>query len=236
MISKFFFASLGLALICGCAAALPAPTPLDKERSIIGISVNVRAPIRLFSNQAQRVYFVRIESGEPTYQEALIASNYTKGDYVYLLNARPGRYAAVAASSSNVSRGPLFPSTSPSGPSMTVRFTSTIYLSEKLIRASVVEVKPATVAFMGEFIVDSSIGVEGADPAQAHYYRLLEPGAETRSAFATLMSGEQAYRAADYQSDHSNIAQQKFLDYTRQAIEEAGWTSVLQNPVKADKP
>lgn len=240
MTPKIFLASIGPVLICGCTTVLPPPAPLDKERSVIGISVNVRAPIRLFSSQAQRVYFVRIESGDPIYQETLIPSNYTKGDYVYLLNAKPGRYAAVAASYERVNAVPMFPLPLPPGISVTVGaptvFKSTTYFSEELIHKISVEVKPSTVAFMGEFIIDSSVGVEGADQAQAHYYRLLEPSAESRNAFLTLMSGEQSYRGANYQSDHSDAAQQKFLDYTREAIAEAGWMSVLQNPVRTDKP
>jgi hypothetical protein len=83
--------------ISGCLP--PAPTPINERSAAIGVSVEkVWASFGFATEYPERVYFIRwSDSRDVTEQEEIIASNFSRGTRVYLLNAKPGRYSAVAA-------------------------------------------------------------------------------------------------------------------------------------------
>ncbi len=213
----------------GCATT-PPPSRLTSESSVIGISVKVRA-FKLISSPQEWVYFVRLDAGDLGAQEEVIPSNYSQGNYVYLVNAEPGRYAAVAASRSRQS------STGPMGigggfsVSVSITTQDTTYFSRELIEKTSVTVGPGSVAFMGNLVVDRS-GFGDAAPVQLHYLRLLAPKDEEESFLEAMMKGK-SYKGAEYQVDQSQKALQKFLNRTRTLMAETDWARVLQNPVGA---
>ena len=72
-------------------------TPVDTRRIAMDL-----LPTDALRERIDEIYdydFVRLDEGDPLAMPYLIQANYFEDGYVYLLNARPGRYAAVAASS-----------------------------------------------------------------------------------------------------------------------------------------
>ena len=92
----FFLLLLGLVPSLACATTLPPPAREAPDLCVIAISVSISAPL-WGHTQAEYVYFVRLDDSETYGHYRPIRSNYTSGKYVYLFNARPGRYAVVAA-------------------------------------------------------------------------------------------------------------------------------------------
>jgi hypothetical protein len=86
-----------LLLIASLASAKPLPLEApDPARGVVGIRIKVIPPAKIGGNSADAVYFVRVvEEGDRFNSESLVHSNYSKGEHVYLLNAKPGRYVAV---------------------------------------------------------------------------------------------------------------------------------------------
>ena len=229
-IAKALLIALVVTSLPACES-LPAPAPMDETSSGIGIRVKTRAPIKLFSNKPDRVFFIRLPEGgrSPYTTDQLIASNYLKGEYVYLLNVPPGRYAAVATSRTQ-SGSPFAPPTE-GGVSVTLsvgRTNYTTFFSEELIKQTEVTVGPASIAFAGEFVIDTTVGLKGAEDVQLHYFRLLAPGAENRSGLAAIFSGDYHYRGSLHDVRKDQEATQRFLKKTREYLGEAGWCRMLQ--------
>jgi hypothetical protein len=225
-------AIVAMAVFCGCVI-VPFPMPAGLDRSVLAIAMKHQCdPIffGLFCYETRSVYFVRLDhdNQDPFSQEDVIFANYLKDEYVYLVNAKPGRYAAVKAvfgktvASANPQESPT-------------EFVVSTYLSKDLIQKTLVEVRPSSVVFMGEFVVEPLGGMKGADEAQLHYYRLLEPGAENRGFFRTLLfgGGSSANRGTEFESDQSEEAKRRFLEAARPQLEKSGWLRILRNPVDA---
>ncbi|MCH9044609.1 MAG: hypothetical protein IIA40_00720 [SAR324 cluster bacterium] len=84
-----------LMLLAGPASCLTAPPPANSDSAAIGIAVT----LGLGDSTPKLVYFVRLtDSANLIEQIEVSRSNYSRGNRAYLLNARPGRYVAVAAS------------------------------------------------------------------------------------------------------------------------------------------
>lgn len=169
-----------LLVLSACITLPPPPGPEDSQSAALGISLVVRPPLRLFGLADQKtdmtVYFIRLdeEKGAPDsfLQNTLYRSNYTHGNQVYLLNAKPGRYAAVVVF---FERTPPQPSAIPgavpvaSGPPK--EFWT--YLSEDVIRQTEVTVPPGAIRYMGDFVIDQAVGMKNADEAQDYYHRFV---------------------------------------------------------------
>jgi hypothetical protein len=197
--------------LLGCATTLPPPKPLDHQMGGIGISLKTRPPVKIVTQKPDRVYFVKLHEGTESslIQSSVMASNYVKGDYIYLLNAPPGRYVAVAATRSQfvVSLGKTDYAT---------------YFPKELIKLTEVTVKPGSVVFMGEFIVDQSVGLKGCDDVQLHYYRLLAPGAENR-----IMFGDYHYRGSLYRAHQDKAAYDQYLIKAKEHLGDTGWAEFM---------
>ncbi len=140
-------------LLAGCAS-LPPPEPINSNSSMIAITVKTTT---WFAVLPDRVYFVRLD-GAPTSGlmpgEGVIQSNYAKGRYVYLLNAEPGRYRAVACR--RVER-------------MTPTRVYDTYFNLDILEMTEVTVIPGSVNFIGEYTVKES-GFGNVKP-----WRMLPP-------------------------------------------------------------
>ena len=221
-------AIIAIAVLSACAGQLPAPTPQDGASAGIGILVKTRAPIKLFSAKVDSVMFVRLEGNDRSQYISTqpIASNYNKDGYIYLLNAPPGRYAAVATFRSQASA----PTAPAGGGGVTVTVNPgdtdyTTYFSRDLVKATEVTVEPGRIVFMGEFIVDTSTKFENADDVQSHYFRLISPGVEDRNKFLGLMSGDYHYTGTLYKVNQNEEVRERFLATTKENLGEAGWFS-----------
>lgn len=230
--------SLIIIALSACAS-LPPPKPLEPESAAIGISLKLQGPIKLFKNEAARVFFVKVDRKDNPYNKTqLISSNYVKGNQVYLLNAKPGQYAAVAAFYDKDS--PLFPPSSPSGGvSVSVTYSRktqyTTYFSKEIIENTLVEAKPGTMTFMGDYVVDMSLRFKDADDAQLHYYRLIAPNEENKNAFLSLISGDHHYRGSPHEMNHDKQAEIRFLTHAIETFGGSGWINIVQKRIKALK-
>jgi hypothetical protein len=177
---KTILPTVFLLVLSACVTLPPPPGPEDSQSAAIGISLVVRPPVRLFGLADQKtdmtVYFIRVdeEKGAPDsfLQNTLYQSNYTHGNQVYLLNAKPGRYAAVVVF---FERTPLPPPPDPGVPPVAPGPPKEFwtYLSEDVIRHTEVMVPPGAVRYMGDFVIDQTVGMKNADKTQDYYHRFV---------------------------------------------------------------
>ena len=160
----FLLVAIGSA---GCAT--PPIEPTSSANSVVGIRLDIRAPIPL-PVDIQQVLFVRLgegafEAGELPPIEAVIPSNYRTGRYFYVVDAPPGRYAVAVAMKREsgeilerpaVKVGNQFRFTESRG-----RFddTYTVYFSEALFRASLATAAPGSIAFLGDYTAHTDAGL-----------------------------------------------------------------------------
>lgn len=209
------FVILGLG---GCAT-LPPPQPLDSARAVIGISVKTRQPIKVVSHKPQMMYFIKVDKEEDLYTQGnFIRSDYSKGGQVYLLNAEPGRYAAVGC----YMKG---------GGIKWVEYTT--FFPEELIKLTEVAVAPGTIAFMGEYVVDQSVGLKDADDCQLHYLQLIAPGAltgpiESGVLAAILGHGDYYYKGSIHEEHCDREAEIRFLTTALEHFKDTGWVNIVE--------
>ena len=177
---KCIAVALALLTISACVTLPPPPGPKDSQSAAIGISLVMRPPLRLFGLADQKtdmtVYFIRLddekEQPDSLLRTTLYRSNYTHGNQVYLLNATPGRYAAVVVFFEKTSQPPpSAPGAFPVASGPPKEFW--IYLSEDVIRQTDVTVAPGAIRYMGDFVIDLAISMKNADEAQDYYHRFV---------------------------------------------------------------
>ena len=177
----------------------PLPEP-DSKRGSIGVTFRLKAPIGMgIKKSAVQIFFVRLEGGDEDAfsAEQVIPSTYSKKKQVYLLNAKPGRYVAVAA---NLGSQATAGSMSPVGGGVSVGFQPPVmkfsaFFSIEMIPQTEVTVVPGEMVFMGDLLAKGSTKMENTDAAQAHYYRMLSPEAADKGYLARTFSGSAVYRA-----------------------------------------
>ncbi len=138
-------------------------TPKNDQSSILAIEIRTRAPLRIIANRPATVYLVKLNENDAIDgAEAIIHTNYHRGDYAYVLGIEPGKYAAVAMSY------------------MKSEMEYHTFFDKKTIEKSILEVKPGEVAYAGKFLVDEYLksvylNIEkNGDSAQVHYYKILK--------------------------------------------------------------
>ena len=212
-VRNIFFVSALFGLV-GCAT-LPPPKPLDPQRAIIGIAVKTRAPLRIVVDKADQVYFIKIhEAGDLYTRESFIRSTFGKDGQVYFLNAKPGRYAAVAC----YKRKPL------------INFQALSFFSKELIRLTEVTVDPGTIVFAGEYVVDQAMGVIEGDDAQVHYAQLSAPGLDLKRRFIGPF-GEYYYSCALHKECRDKQAEIRFMTNALEHLKDTGWTNIILNRI-----
>ncbi|MEZ5330977.1 MAG: hypothetical protein R2991_02745 [Thermoanaerobaculia bacterium] len=177
------------------AAADPAPPDPEPGKGAIGVSLRGWSPGGADRLEAVEVRFVRADRGDGPYlSNDLIESNYAgKDGRVYLLNAEPGEYAAVAFRTRG---GSLF----------AVRDKQWLFHEKKLIDATTVTVHAGALSFAGDYGVGGTIwrgGAEdmregnpyAADESQVHYLALMFPEAEGKSTLARIYGSHPVYLA-----------------------------------------
>ncbi|MFQ5528637.1 MAG: hypothetical protein ACE5GX_20575, partial [Thermoanaerobaculia bacterium] len=176
--------------------SLPEPDPMSGS---IGVTVRTRPPAKIGPGlPAVEIFFVKLEDGEEAFGATdLIPSNYSNKKQVYLLNADPGRYVAVAAGLGST-KGPAVGVPLGGGKvggvdvSFGMSSGTTIdysaFFSIAMISETETRVVPQEMAFMGEYLVSTSTKMKKADAAQAHYFRLLLPAEAGKKKFARMFS------------------------------------------------
>ena len=214
---KVLSAILAIAVLsaCGVFGLLAPPTPQDGASAGIGVMVKTGARNKLFGVEQDSVKFVRLEGNDRSQyiSTQLIASNYNKNDYFYLLNVPPGRYVVVATFRSETT-------------DTRVVYRYTTYFPHDLVKATEVFVEPGRIVFMGEFIFDTSTSFKDADDIQLHYVRLICPRCEDRNKLFRLMSTDQHFTATLHEVNQDEEARERFLAITSENLGDVGWLVV----------
>jgi hypothetical protein len=208
--------------LAGCADMPKAPDPPIEEGAIIGIRITHNMPMDLFNEAAPHfVYFVRLENGNLLGDE-IIRSNYRRDDRLYLLNATPGTYVAIA--------------TSKMGPPA-VQYGSAIrhttYFERYLVERTRIDVKPNAIVFMGNFEVKMSQGWAEGDDVQTHYRNIIAPGAPAGGFLKGIlqgMSGDVAFWGKMAKGDSGDQAISDFITKAGEDFSGSGWAARLKQP------
>jgi hypothetical protein len=237
---KSTFAAILIVGLSGCAGTLPPVKPLSSEMSAIGIAVKTRAPLKLFGDKANMVYFIKLDEVDSVARanymvqsNQLIQSNYVRKNQIYLLNAKPGRYAVVATFYSKST--PNLPSESgpaKSGVSVSIGLNMpsenkyTTFFSKEIIKLTEVSVRPGAFAFIGDYVIDQSTGFKEADDAQLHYLQLIAPGAKT-GYLSMAFSGSNYYKGSLHEHKRDEQAKKQFLTNALEHLQGTEWTSII---------
>jgi hypothetical protein len=157
-------ALLAAALALAACAAPPPPGPAREDSAALAVSIRTVRPNEASRRHATAVLFVRVEGdGDPIRAEPVIDSNHESGGLVYLLDAEPGTYAAVASTEKHDGR------------------TYLNYFPAELIRKTLTKVEAGGFAYMGTVDLDV-IRIGGShDAAQRHFEALLAPRYRSKS-------------------------------------------------------
>lgn len=194
---------------------LPLDTPAPQQGTI-GITVKVDAPIGL-PMPVSDIYFARvIDSGEAF----IVSSNYSKKDQIYMLNANPGRYVAVAAKSK--------------GTRQAAATEYDIYFPKDMIAATEVTVLPGRMVFMGEFSLKSSGNVKELDQLQTKYFHMISPDSARKGAFGRMFANKVPYRGELLESARGREAELKFWERARDKVfkDEQAWVAAIDGHLR----
>ena len=163
-------APLLLLLLAACKATPPPAAPATPSTCIVALALRTDPDREAHGGRPRQAYFVKLsDDSDPMRQPQLLRSDFTADGVMYLLNAAPGRYAAVACYGKGQSEW-------------------TAYFPESFIRASEKQVPEGKAVLLGSFVMDlRSISTTG-DAAQHHYMRVLWPDWEQKSAALKLFT------------------------------------------------
>lgn len=208
-------ASVGMA----GAKSPPLPAP-DPARGAIAVTVRGRFPLGQ-KGPAVQVYFVRLGDDVDMFAaEFVVPSDFSKKTQVYLLNAKPGRYVAVAAELRGLG---------------TVPGDFVVFFDRAMIPRTEVEVVAGEVVFMGDWLVDLKTKMREADETQNHYLRLVEPDAARKGFHGRTFSREYMYRGELVETDVTAATEAAFWKLARDKIfeDEPGWRALVANKLAA---
>ncbi len=226
-------ATLAIAAVFGLASCTQPPEkPAGNKSSVLGVSLQTQWGFPGIAENPDAVYFIRLGGTDRVKGYfPLLRSNFRQANQYYLLNAPPGRYAAVAASRMNtvpitqVNYMGLF------GPS---QFFTT-YFPEPMIRQTIVEVTPGGFAFMGIYSVRKDVDIYSGDETQAHYRGLIEP--TLKDPYFPLQVTRDvnsfSHRGSVLTADQGPQAEATFLSAAVKALENSGWEGLLQKRLEA---
>ena len=222
--------ALALAAVFALASCAQPQKPADVKSSVLGVVINLVGG----AERIDDVYFVllggtdRVRGHFPR-----LRSNFRRGDRFYLLNAPPGRYAAVAASKRDP--GPVDGPSSPLSPNT----FHTTYFGEAMIRKTIAEVDPGGFAFMGTFSVRKDFDFYAGDETQVHYRSLIEPTLKDPANPSGLVDPD--FNSFSYGASLLTAAREArteaiFLTAALGDLEKSGWESLLRKRQKALPP
>ena len=216
----------------------PAPAHVDPSSSAIAIYIDARAPIALFSSDFDEVFFANLKRpGDSVTQTNLIPSNFACDGYYYLMYAPPGTYVAVACYDVDVDSRDQFGETIDMGGGVTVVLGKevvdysyfTVFFDEEMVRLTELTTEPGTISYMGNYLIQMSVGVKDADEVQYHYFQLLHPEGSS-GWFADGLGGEHNYRGRLKEAHYDEQAEEKFLQEARAHLAETEWDRMLIQP------
>lgn len=207
--------------------------PVDSQSAALGITIKSPA---WRPNTEDRLYLVKIENDRDLFEGTkLIPTSIVAplpgsggGGTVYVQNVPPGRYAAVAFSTSEKGFGK-------------VREVTLFLLPKAIVKQSETAVVPGGISFMGEYEVGASTMVlqeKAADEVQEHYFEAFW-GKPLGQVIADLqMIGTPAYFAVHTvsvkEASRDAGAEQRFLAAVKRDFEPS-WAPVIERRRTASK-
>ncbi len=202
--------------------------PVDQQSAVIGITMKSPA---WAPNTEDRLYLVKVENERDLFEGTkLIPTSIVApppgsggGGTVYVQNVPPGRYAAVAFSTSEKGFGK-------------VREVTLFLLPKAVVKQSDTTVAPGGIHFMGEYEVGTSTMVlqeKAADEVQEHYFEAFwgKPLAQVIADLQVL--GTPAYFAVHTvtvkRGSRDADAEARFLAAAKRDLEPS-WTPVIERP------
>lgn len=204
--------------LTGCETTAKPPEMLGTQPAVVGISVGIHSALQ--NQKPNAAYFVKLSDRNNVFSSyPVIRSNYAKGYNVYLLNAEPGLYAAVAASYSQFF--PAAPAPATTGVTVTVgggTIGRVAYFPESLIRKTVVVVKPGLVSYMGTYEVDMAAmaGFRGADKAQEYYRSQMQTGLAS------------TFQSTELKAVRDAASENVFFQFAKEDFAESGWLRLFR--------
>jgi hypothetical protein len=207
--------------------------PVDHQSAVIGITV--KSPLWT-PNTEDRLYLVKVENDRDLFHGTrLIPTSVVApppggggGGTVYVQNVPPGRYAAVAFSTSEKGFGKI-------------REVTLYLLPKAVVKQSDTTVVPGGISFMGEYELGPSTMVlneKAADEVQEHYFEAFW-GKPLAQVVADLQAiGTPAYFPAHTvgvaKTDRDATAEERFLAVAKRELE-PGWMSLIERRRTASK-
>lgn len=204
---------IALLFVCiGCGLPKNLRLAENKDSSVIGISIRT-VTLKIVRSKPEVVYFVKLdEKDEDNLGNKIIPSNFTRGGYAYLINARPGRYAAVAS---------FFTQTENS--------YNTFY-DANIIKNAIIDVGPGQLVYAGELEIENQMKnlyqniEQNGDRAQLHYYNLLK----------TFMYGTN-YCGILIKNQRSKESEREFLIKTKIYFKDSEWTPLIEKAMESSQ-
>jgi len=205
---RILFIAIAVSLL-GCGLPKNLRVAENKDSSVIGISIRTMT-LKIFSNKPETIYFVKLnEKDENNLGNKIIPSNYVRGDYAYLVNAQPGKYAVVAS---------FF--------SKTDNFYNSFY-DTAVIQSTIIDVGPGQIVFMGNIKIENKMKnlyqniEQNGDKSQLHYYNLLK----------SFMYGT-FYCGALISAEKNKNLEKDFLEKTRAYFKDSEWIPFIDKSIE----
>ncbi|MCB1307815.1 MAG: hypothetical protein KDK30_06535 [Leptospiraceae bacterium] len=193
---------IAVSLSAGCKSGPPV-MPAAENSTLLAIQLELAPPLSLFGNkEPEKVFFVRVLDDNLMSRHGMIESTWARDNRVYLLNAEPGVYIAVAGQYSITTEGQT---TSTTSGNVTVSTTTgggtnyyTTFFPEEVVQNTRIVVEPNKVTFMGKYVLGMEQGYDSMDEMQKHYVEQMFPGAiqaaANRSAAMGFLTAQPHYR------------------------------------------
>ena len=251
--SVFFFFKILLMFTVVALTLIKCVDKRDsKDSSAIGITVCYKSGKQC--KALNRIYFVKIDkaNNNPCSQDDFILSNYpvipakSSGIDVFLLNAKPGKYAAIGGTAEEEIHFP-------GEKKKTIK--RLYFFPEQMITLTVTDLKPAQFSYMGNYVIDDTgkprlpdlYKIRNADEAQMHYCRMIRPDRanptkgsclfEASASFFDVMIDadeeyETVYAAKILKSDKSRRAEMIFLKRSHRVLSRTEWLPLIEKAMK----
>lgn len=103
----------------------------------------------------------------------------------------------------------------------------TTYFPKELVEQSKVIVRENDLIFMGSYVVDTSVGLDGADDVQTHYKNVIAPG-EATSVLAMAFGGSVHWRGTLRERKIDDQTRNEFLQKAKEDLAGSGWAARIK--------
>lgn len=192
-------------------------TPPEKPAaSLLSVRVYISSATDGSAHVAlNRVYFARLPEGsnDPLAGREYEKTNYKRGPRGYVANIKPGRYAAVCVVALVEGKEQF------------------IYLEDKIVRASIIDVGPGQVIDMGTVRGNRDVSWSQADATQVHFRKriLHQPKSanQLQKMFPKALAMRGSYGRFDRDGDSTAL---------RAWVSKYGWTERAARATAPDSP